>query len=131
MHIHFPCTLYSSYRVYMILHVLGMHELHGRMHQLGLCNCFVGCHGPTHPSRPTISSTTSALRYGPLKFSLLSNSQQMYMHTCTCTLSPCTGISKACQEHVQYMIILARPTSSRSYHALLNLRAFQRNKRKF
>ena len=45
--------------------------------QLGSCNYFVGNCGPTHPSHPVISSTTSASRYGPL-----SNFQQMYVHRC-------------------------------------------------
>ena len=42
--------------------------------------CALGSCGPTHPSHPMISSTTSALRYGPLMFQLLSNFQQVYMY---------------------------------------------------
>ena len=45
------------------------------------CNYFVGsCSRPTHPSHPMTSFTTSASRYGPLKFRLLSNFHQIYIH---------------------------------------------------
>ena len=66
------------------------------------CNYFVGSCGPTHPSYPMTSSTTSASRYGPLKFRLLNNFQQKNIHvhctctsgnTCTCT---CTCMWHAC-----------------------------------
>ena len=70
-----------------IMHLIGMHELHttnwdaawANASQLKSCNYFVGSCGPTHPSHPMISSTTSASRYGPLKFQLLSNFQQLHI----------------------------------------------------
>ena len=66
---------------YSYMTLIGMHELHGPMHpmQLESCNCFVGSCGPTHHSHPMIS-TTSASRYGPLKFWLLNNCQQIHVH---------------------------------------------------
>ena len=55
--------------------LIGMHELHGRMHpNQGLATNMLAVAVPTNPSHPMTSSTTSASRYGPLKFWLLSNS---------------------------------------------------------
>ena len=49
------------------------------------CTYFVGSCRPTHLSHPMTSSTTSSSKYGPSKFGLLNNFQQMYMYTCTHT----------------------------------------------
>ena len=43
-------------------------EARANASQLGSCNYFVGSCGPTHPSHPMTSSTTSPSRYGPLNF---------------------------------------------------------------
>ena len=74
------CRLCTATTMYMTL--IGMHELHGECIPISY---FVGSCGPTHPSHPVTTSTTSASRYGPLKFWLLSNFQQMYVYACTCT----------------------------------------------
>ena len=50
--------------------------------QLGSCYYFVGSCGPTHPSHPMISSTTSASRYEILVAKQLPTN----VYACTCTV---------------------------------------------
>ena len=69
-HMYYTCTSH-------VLHMYITCTSHASMGRSLTWNYFVGYCGSTHPSRPMISSTTSALRYGPLKFGLLSNSQQV------------------------------------------------------
>ena len=97
-HTHMPrstCTCTCMY-MYMLCGVvlvctLSLHDPNwdaraawANVSQLGSCDYFVGSFGPTHPSHLVTYSTTSASRYGPLKFRLLSNFQQIHVHVHVC-----------------------------------------------
>ena len=72
--------MYSCTCIHVCAHICcktlsGMHKLHGRKHpNQGLATNILAVAVPTNPRHPMTSSTTSASRYGPLKFRLLSNS---------------------------------------------------------
>ena len=97
--------------------------------QLGSCDYFVGSCGPTHPSHPMASSTTSALRYGPFTFWLISNCQQSICVQCVHVHSICahahlfleggkTLCTGTCPEEV---ILKLRPTDSCTARACVHV----------
>ena len=102
---HRTCTVH--YYSYMAL--IGMHHAlaaWANASQLGSCTCnySVGSCGPTHPSHPMTSSTTSASRYGPINFWLLSNCQQTYMYSVHVYMYIHVHVHVYTAVHVQYVM---------------------------